>query len=142
MPAERRRRSARKHTGTDAATAAAAASPRQTQAPPRSTGPVESAGQTFEVGQILDSRAAKKRGGGGEEHGKEYLVSWAGYPPSENSWEPQASLLSSAREALEEFEAAAAAPPSFATLRVVQQRRGTADTVALVDPRETTSRQR
>jgi hypothetical protein len=51
----------------------------------------------FAVDRIM---AARGRG-----RGLRYLVSWVGYPPEENTWEPRSSLVAGARKALAEFEA-------------------------------------
>jgi hypothetical protein len=50
----------------------------------------------WQVDRVL---ACKKVG-----RGKRYLVAWKGYPPEENTWEPQASI--SHTSAYEEFQAA------------------------------------
>ncbi len=34
----------------------------------------------------------------------QYLVAWKGYPAEENTWEPRASLLPGAADALADFE--------------------------------------
>ena len=53
--------------------------------------------EAWEVERIT---AVRKRG-----RTKQYLVSWRGYPPEENSWEPRSSLIGSAKDALADFEA-------------------------------------
>lgn len=64
----------------------------------------------YEVEAILDHTESPI-------HGAQYLVKWAGYPASEATWEPEASLSASAGEVLTEYIRAmqaridAAAPP-------------------------------
>mmetsp|Transcript_41971 Transcript_41971/g.131783 ORF Transcript_41971/g.131783 Transcript_41971/m.131783 type:complete len:634 (-) Transcript_41971:136-2037(-) len=56
--------------------------------------------ETYEVDCILDRRRSKRMDGGTYE----YLVSWAGYGPADNTWEPRESLL--CHELVEAFELA------------------------------------
>ena len=51
-------------------------------------------GESYKVEKILAKR--KRRGK------VQYLVSWKGYPPKENTWEPLANLAD-AKEAIAEF---------------------------------------
>jgi hypothetical protein len=50
----------------------------------------------WEVREVLASR---KRG-----RSPEYLVAWKGYPPEENTWEPESSLIPGARDRLTMFQ--------------------------------------
>jgi hypothetical protein len=51
--------------------------------------------EEYEVEEILDSRIRRGK--------TEYLVSWKGYSPSENTWEPKANIIPGAQEALDEY---------------------------------------
>ena len=39
----------------------------------------------WDINQVLDHRDTKQRG-------REYLVSWVGFPQDQNSWEPESGL--------------------------------------------------
>ena len=53
--------------------------------------------KVFEVERIVASK--------GKGRGLRYLIAWKGYPPEENTWEPRSALITTARDALAEFEA-------------------------------------
>jgi hypothetical protein len=59
---------------------------------------------------VVESVVAKRQAPGGR--GTQYLVSWKGYPPEENTWEARSNLLPGARDALAEFERAQEQPPA------------------------------
>ena len=71
--------------------------PQQHPRPPPQAQADSNGDQVFEVERVIASRMKGRA--------KEYLVSWKGYPPEENTWESRASLRG-APQALTDFERA------------------------------------
>ena len=58
--------------------------------------PIEEETEEYIVEKVLNKR--RKKGG------IEYLLKWKGYPDSENSWEPYASIKDTCQELISEYE--------------------------------------
>jgi hypothetical protein len=70
--------------------------PQRYDRPPPEADADSNGDRLYEVERLV---ACRKRG-----RTRDYLVAWKGYPPEENTWEPRASVVRTAREALVEFE--------------------------------------
>ncbi|CAJ0935411.1 unnamed protein product, partial [Mesorhabditis belari] len=70
--------------------------------------------EIFEVEELLATRVHKKK--------RVYLVRWKGYGEEHNSWEPEANLMESAAEIVEDFKAQLAAKRSSTTPKPLKKR--------------------